>query len=143
MLIACVMYCQNIDTASASLTLKAKHWAWAIGTYGEGQDSATRSKIRAIRVAIVAANPATWETNVTINNLSGKVIVGIYQIFCNASFNIVLQMGANTAERTEIYTNIRAITNSAIQNWITQYDATFANEYIRVRNIGKNIVMDN
>lgn len=136
-------YSQSLDTVSVSLTLRSQDWAWAIGQYGEGDDSATRVKIRAIRTAIIAANPQTWTTNVTINSLSGKVVFGIYKLFCRASFNTIIQMGTTTAERTTIYTNIKALTNSALQTFITSEDLIYSNEFIRIRTKGKNIVIDN
>ncbi len=134
---------QTLDTVSVSLTLRAQDWAWAIGEYGEGADSASKARVRAIRTAIIAANPATWTTNVTINNVHGKVVLEIYKLFCRASFNSIIQMGSTTAERTTIYNNIRNINNSAVQFFISQTDEYYSNEFIRTRGKGKSIVMDN
>lgn len=134
---------QNLDTVSVSLVLRSQDWAWAIGKYGSGTDSLSRSRIRAIRTAIIAANPQTWTTSVTINNVPGVVVMYVYNSFVNAAFSEVLQMGTTTAERTTIYTNIRAINNSALQYHIGVTDVSFVNSFINNRNAGKSIVMDN
>lgn len=136
-------YSQSLDTVSVSLTIRSQDWAWAIGQYGEGEDSASKARIRQIRTAIIAANPPTWSTNVQINNLSGHAVFVIYKMFCQADFNTVIQMGSTNAERTTIYTNIRAINNSALQFFISQYDANYNTDFIRVRAKGKNILLDN
>lgn len=41
-------YAQNIDTVSVSVTLRAQDWAWAVGKFGAGNDSLSRTRIRAI-----------------------------------------------------------------------------------------------
>lgn len=134
---------QNLDTVSVSVTLRAQDWAWAVGNNGAGTDSASRARIRAVRAAIIAANPATWATNVTINNVSGHVVMYIYNSFMFAPFGEVLAMGNNTAERTTIYTNIRAITNTAIQYFIGVSDGRGQTKYTNTRVDGKAILMDN
>lgn len=134
---------QNLDTVSVSLTLRAQDWAWGIGKFGAGGDSASIAKVRQIRAALVAANPANWNTNVTVNNVPGRVLIFLYNSFVQAPFSEVLQMGNNTAERTTIYTNIRAVNNSALQYFIGAADGTFVNLFIETRNKGKNILLDN
>lgn len=143
LLIASNCYGQNLDTVSVSLTLRSQDWAWGVGKHGSGSDSISRAAIRAIRVAVLAANPSTWTTNVTINNVPGRVIMYIYNQFLTAPFGEVLQMGNTTAERTTIYTNIRSINNSALQYFIGVTDGAFPPFYINTRNIGKSIVLDN
>lgn len=132
-----------LDTVSVSLTLRSQDWAWAIGKHGSGVDSLSRARIRAIRTALIAANPQTWTTNVTINNVPGAVVMYLYNSFVYAPFSEVLQMGNTTAERSTIYTNIRSINNSALQYYIGNTDGGFANSYISNRNIGKSILLDN
>jgi hypothetical protein len=136
-------YSQNLDTVNVSLTLRAQDWAWAVGKYGAGTDSISRARIRAVRTAILAANPAGWTTNVTINNVPGVVVMYLYNSFVYAPFSEVLQMGNTTAERTTIYTNIRAISNSALQYRIGVTDGSFTGSYLNYRNTGKSILMDN
>lgn len=136
-------YSQNLDTVSVSLTLRAQDWAWGIGKYGTGGDSTSRARIRQIRTAMVAANPATWQTNVTINNVPGTVVMWIYNHFLYAGFGEVLAMGNTTAERTTIYNNIRAINNGVLQYYIGTVDATANTNYIKTRQDGKTILLDN
>lgn len=136
-------YSQNLDTVSVSLTLRAQDWAWGVGKFGPGTDSIGRAKIRTIRTAMLAANPANWNSNVTIDNIPGKILIFLYDAFTRASFSEVLQMGNTTAERTTIYTNIRAINNSALQYYIGAVDGNFINSYINTRNTGKSILLDN
>jgi len=135
-------YSQNIDTVSVSLTLRAQDWAWGVGKYGAGTDSISRARIRAIRTAMLAANPASWTTNVTIT-VPGVVVMYLYNSFVYAPFSEVLQMGNNTAERSTIYTNIRAISNSALQYHIGLTDGQFPAQFINIRNSGKSILLDN
>jgi hypothetical protein len=134
---------QNLDTVSVSLTLRSQDWAWLIGKYGAGTDSTDRAAIRSIRTQIIAANPQTWNTNVTINNVKGRVIVWSYNAFCSAGFQEVFNMGSTTAERTTIWTNIRAINNSAVQYFIGVVDANFTNAFLENRKRGKEILLDN
>jgi hypothetical protein len=67
----------------------------------------------------------------------------LYNSFVYAPFSEVLQMGNTTAERTTIYTNIRAISNSALQYHIGVTDGSFTGSYLNYRNTGKSILMDN
>jgi hypothetical protein len=134
---------QNLDTVNVSLTLRAQDWAWAVGKYGHGNDSTSKARIRALRAAIIAANPATWVTNVTINNVNGHVAMYIYRTFLFAPFGEVFAMGNTTAERTTIYTNIRAVNNSALQYFIGLADGQAATMFINSRQDGKGILMDN
>lgn len=143
LLISAVIYCQNIDTVSVSLTLPAENWAWAIGKYGQGNDSLSRARIRALRTAMVAANPATWRTDVTINNVPGPIVLWIYQTFVFGSFGEMLAMGTNNAERLTIYNNIRAINNGVLQYHIVTVDATANSQYLNIRKNGKEILIDN
>jgi hypothetical protein len=142
-LISLNSYSQNLDTVSVSVTLRAQDWAWAVGKFGAGTDSVSRARIRALRTAITAANPQTWATNVTINSVNGNVVMWLYNSFLHAGFGEVLAMGNNTAERTTIYTNIRAISNTALQYWIGVSDASLSNAFTNSRNDGKTILIDN
>lgn len=143
MLFCSQLHAQSLDTVSVSLTLRAQDWAWAVGKYGTGNDSASRARIRALSTAIKAQNPPTWTTNVTINNVNGHVLMFIYKAFLFAPFGEVFNMGTTTAERTVIYTNIRAINNSALQYFIGLADGQAASMFINSRQDGKTILMDN
>ena len=134
---------QNIDTVSANLTLRAQDWAWLVGSVGTGQDSTEKARIRQLRTAMLAANPATWTTNVTINNVPGRILLLMYHTYLNAPFGEMIAMGSTNAERTTIYTNIKAINNSALQYYIGVMDVTKSNEFTNKRQNGKSILIDN
>lgn len=142
-LISINSYSQNLDTVTVSLTLRSQDWAWLVGKFGAGTDSIERVQVRNIRTQIIAANPQTWTTNVTINNLKGRVIIWMYNAFATAGFQEIVNMGANTAERTTIYTNIRNINNSAVQYFIGVIDGNLSNMFINSRQNGKEILLDN
>jgi hypothetical protein len=137
-----LIYAQNLDTASASITLRAQDWAWLVGKHGAGNDSTERVAIRNIRAAVLLANPQTWTATVTIT-VKGRVVIWMYNAFCSAGFQEIMNMGSTTAERTTIYTTIRNINNSAIQYYIGVIDANFSNQFINNRQSGKSILMDN
>jgi hypothetical protein len=141
--LSAIIYAQNLDTVSVSLTLRAQDWAWLVGKHGAGNDSTERVAIRNLRAAVLVANPATWTTNVTINGVKGRIVIWMYNAFCSAGFQEVINMGSTTAERTTIYTTIRNINNSAIQYYIGVIDANFTNQFINNRQSGKSILMDN
>jgi hypothetical protein len=137
-----LIYAQNLDTASASITLRAQDWAWLVGKHGAGNDSTERVAIRNIRAAVLLANPQTWTATVTIT-VKGRVVIWMYNAFCSAGFQEIINMGSTTGERTTIYTTIRNINNSAIQYYIGVIDANFSNQFINNRQSGKSILMDN
>lgn len=144
LLISAVVFCQNLDTVSANLTLRARDWGWSIGKYGHGTDSATQKKVRQIRDAVQLANPqAPYNSNVTVNNLSGKVIYEIYKMYVNATFGEYMNMGSTDAERRTIFTNIRAINNSALQYFIGITDGRYGTIYTDAASNGKSILIDN
>jgi hypothetical protein len=141
-LVSLSSYSQNLDTVNVSLTLRAQDWSWGIGRLGVGTDSATRAKVRAIRDAVRLANPQNWTTNVTIT-VNGSVIIYLYKQWISCPAGVMLNMGSNQAERATIYTNIRAISNSALQYYIGVIDANASNQFTQERNSGKSILIDN
>lgn len=143
-LISLSVMCQRIDTVTvSSITLRAQDWAWLVGKYGEGADSASKVKIRAMREQIRAANPATWGANVAITNIPGNIVLWMYNAFNNATFGEVFNMGSTQGERVNIYTQIRAINNSALQYFIGVIDGQSTTLFIRTREFGKYILLDN
>lgn len=143
-LISLSVMCQRIDTVTiSSLTLRAQDWAWLVGKYGEGGDSTSKNKIRAMREQIRTANPATWGANVAITNIPGNIVLWMYNAFNNATFGEVFNMGSTQAQRTNIYTQIRAINNSALQYFIGVIDSQSEAEFTRNREVGKYILLDN
>jgi hypothetical protein len=127
---------------NVSLTLRAQDWAWGVGRLGNGADSAARAKVRVLRDAIRAANPATWTTNVTIT-VNGTIVLFLYKEWISCPSGVMLNMGNTQAERATIYTNIRAINNTAIQYFIGSIDANQLNIYTSERAVGKSILIDN
>jgi len=124
--IATIIYCQqcSLDGVTASLTLQFRHWKWAASKIGIGQDSISTNRMRAFRTQVLAANPATDATNVTINNVPGEVIEEIYRLYIfNCSFAEYFNMGSTDAERRTIFTNIRALVNSCIVSRVALIDA--------------------
>lgn len=137
-------FSQSLDTVSdQTLILRSQDWAWLVGKFGQGVDSLDRAIIRSIRTQVLLANPATWNTNVTITGLKGRHIIWMYAEYSRSSFNEILNLGSNNAERTTIYTNIRALTNSAIQYNIGLIDTFWTEQYLNNRRGGKEILLDN
>ncbi len=113
----------SLDGVSSSLTLQFRHWKWAASKIGIGQDSISVNRMRAFRTQVLAANPATDATNVTINNVPGEVIVEIYQLYLfSCSFAEYFNMGSTDAERRTIFTNIRALNNACIVSRVATID---------------------
>lgn len=142
LLISFNSFSQRVDTVNVSVTLRAQDWAWGVGRLGIGSDSATRTKVRAIRNAIRLANPASWTTPVSIT-VNGTILLSLYKDWISCPAGVMLNMGNNQAERAIIYTTIRAINNSALQYFIGVIDANAANIYTSERATGKQILIDN
>lgn len=129
---------QNIDTVLVrNLQLQAQDWAWLIGKNVQAinNDSASAREFRRLRERIRTANPPAWTTNVTIDSIPGFVAFAFYKT-------------AKTANAGEIVSRYMAITGAieAKTNMtflITPYNNVMADDFIRPRNIGKGIVMDN
>src|SRR5688572_1475596 len=142
-LFSVVSYAQNLDTVQVSLTLRAQDWAWLVGKYGHGSDSTDKSEIRNIRTQLQAQAPATWTTNATCTSVSGRLIIAFYSSYANAGFQEIQNMGNTNGERATIWTNIRAISNSAVQYYIGVIDGGLSNQFINTRRNGKEILLDN
>lgn len=138
-----IIYAQSLDTVSLSVQLRAQDIAWLIGKYGSGSDSLDRVKVRAIRDIVRTANPQNWTTEITLNNVPGRIVLWMYNAFVTAPFGEMMAMGSTNAERITIYTRIRAINNSALQYYIGVIDANLQNNFIQSRQIGKEILIDN
>jgi len=143
LVLSAIIYAQNLDTVQVSLTLPAQGWAWLVGKYGHGNDSTDKSEIRNIRTQLLAQSPATWTTNATCTSVSGRLIIAFYSFYANCGFQEVQNMGSTNAERTAIYNNIRAISNSAVQYYIGVIDGGLSSQFINTRRNGKEILLDN
>jgi len=129
-------YSQNLDTVSVNLTLKSGDWAYIAGSI-QPTDSFMMVYYRRIRDTIRLANPSNYTTNVRVNALPGSLVYNIYRLVKNQPETVYTQIGTN------ISTQIKAITNTTLQNFITAYDNAAIDEYIYRRTLGKHIVMDN
>lgn len=137
-------YAQRLDTARVTITLRAYDWGWGIGKYGAGEDSMMKSEVRKIRDSIRLANPQNRGTNVTIRNVSGRVAVALFSLYLSAPTGETGKFFGNTAaERATIYTNIKAISNSAVQYWVGYLEGVYANTPDESFNRGKNYILDN
>ena len=143
LLLTAFIYAQNLDTVTVNLTLRSQDWAWLVGKLGAGGDSTERTQIRSLRAQMIAANPTTWTENVQVTGIKGRVIIWMYSTYCSAGFQEIINMGSNIAERTTIWTNIRALSNSAIQYYIGVIDGNFSSQFINTRQSGKSILLDN
>ena len=141
--LSAIIYAQNLDTVQVSLTLRAQDWAWLVGKYGHGSDSTDKSEIRNIRTQLQAQAPATWTTNATCTSVSGRLIIAFYSSYANAGFQEIQNMGNTNGERATIWTNIRAISNSAVQYYIGIIDGGHSSQFINTRKRGKEILLDN
>ncbi len=131
----------SLDGVTASLTLQFRHWKWAASKIGIGTDSVSTNRMRAFRTQMLAANPATDATNVTINNIPGEVIVEIYRLYIfNNSFAEYFQMGSTDAERRTIFTNIRALANSCIVSNVAVIDSQSTGFYNNTLTRGMYII---
>jgi len=127
----------NLDTVYVRyLTLKSKDWAY-IASYldSEPKDSFAYNRMRKLRAQILAVNPATWNTDVTIDSLPGKWVVKIYEIIRSISIGEYEQVGTN------IKTAIAA--KAQVSTWIAEIDSVFSDMYIERRTRGKYILLDN
>ncbi len=127
----------NIDTVNvASLTLKAGDWAYLV-SYADGRDSTTLSFVRKLRTAAQALQNPTWNTDMTVTNIPGNIVLRMYGIMISEPYGMAASIGNN------IYTKIMAINNATLSYHIGLIDASFPNQYKNKRNIGKNMLLDN
>lgn len=126
-----------------SLQMEVRHWFWVINKHGPGVDSLSISRIRALRTQMIAANPADSTTLVTINNVPNDIIIVIYSWYVNATFSEYMLMGTTDAERRTIFTNIRAITTTCVEDAVANIDYQESLEYWQGIKNGKAILRDN
>jgi hypothetical protein len=134
---------RTLDSVQVSLTLRAQDWAWCVGRFGDGVDSASRAEIRNVRSQLITLNPPTWTSNATITSVSGNLVIAFYSFYSYAGFGEAQAMGNTNAEKTTIYTNIRAIADTIVQKHIAIVDQNLANQYTNTRKVGKSILLDN
>ena len=127
-----------------SLQLRAKDWSWLIGKYGIS-DSADARMLRKIQA--VAANTTLtsgWETQITVDSIPQSGVIKMYTTFIYAPLVAIDSMGETAAEKTNIQIKIRALNNTELQHQLRELDKQGGeSEFIRPRNTGKFLVLDN
>lgn len=127
-------YGQKLDTVYVrNLTLQAQDLAWVVGKYSFN-DSAELRAFRKIRTVVQSNIPQNWTTNVTVDSLPGKVVLGFYQL-------------AKTSGAGEIAARYTAITNAIsaktnLSYWIGFIDGNIQADFDRFRDKGKNRLID-
>jgi glycerol-3-phosphate responsive antiterminator len=125
----------NLDTIYVrSLTLQAQDWALIVGGLSTSRDSVTVKAVRKVRTAVQATPNIVWTTNVTVDSLPGVIVLGMYSRAKNAAAGII-------ATRYTAITNAIAA-KTVIAYWIGSIDASFNNEYLRIRDMGKYELLD-
>lgn len=125
------------EAQTVNLTFQGQDWAWLIGKNINriNIDSASATEFRKIRDAIRTANPASWTTNVTVNNVPEAVAMAFYKTVKTAS------AGEIAARYTAITTQIES--KPSLTTLINLYNAVLSADFDNTRNAGKTIVMDN
>lgn len=122
-----------------SFQIEARHWFWAVNKLGQGTDSTTISKIRALRTAMLAANPVDSTSLVTINNVPNNDIINIYGAYIYGDVGDYLLMGSTDAERRTIYTAAKAIVTPCVVTQVALIDSRKATGYWEGNKNGKAI----
>jgi len=127
----------NLDTVIINnLTLKARDWSFLTANVNlNDRDSATYSRLRLMRDQIGAqAGAGGWNANITVNGLPGQWIVNVYNFLQQMTVGVAKQMDPATT------TAIRGKTN--LQFWFDEIDARAPAIYLRDRDEGKHILLD-
>lgn len=127
---------QNLDTVTVNLTLRAGDWAFLVGRT-QSLDSANLVQVRRLRDTIRLANPATFNTTVRFSNIPAKVVFKMYVVLKTLPTTLYEQLGNNASNA------IKAIPNTTLQTFITDFDNQAQAEFIITRNLGKNLLIDN
>lgn len=120
----------------ATVTLQAQDWAWLIGKNANSivNDSTSNTEYRKIRDQIRTANPASWTTNVAITNIPEWVVMAFYRTVKTSN------AGEIVSRYTAITTQIESKAQLSAQ--ITAFNERIAADFVRVRDLGKYITMD-
>lgn len=129
-------FSQSLDTVSVNLTLRAGDWAF-IASMISSDDSVSIVQLRRLRDTIRLANPATFNTNIRFNGISGNIVFNIYTSIKGLPVTMYEQVGSN------INTQVKAISNTTLQTAITGFDNQAASLYLNRRSKGKYLLLDN
>lgn len=126
---------QILDTVIVrNLQMQAQDWAWLVGKIGMESDSVSILTVRKIRLKVQQAIPPTWTTNLTVDSLPGRVVIGFYETVMRSDAGEIVN------RFTAIKNAISAKTNLSF--WIGFIDGRISAEFDRKRDIGKNILID-
>ena len=127
---------QTLDTVVVTnMTFQAQDLAWLVGKYPPAQDSTTQAALRSLRSLVQTAAPQSWTATITIPSMRGDIALNLYQIAVSA------HAGEIAARYTAITNVFKAKAN--LDYWRGRVDEAVQNNYLRSRERGKNILMDN
>ncbi len=124
----------NLDTVyGRNVAMQAQDWAVLVGAF-TADDSLETVVLRRIRDR-VRASANSFTTSVTVDSIPGRILLEFYRLAKQAPAGTI-------APR---YTAITGAINGKanMQPYTSVIDTVMNNEYLRVRNRGKNIIMDN
>lgn len=128
---------QDLSGITVNVTLRAGDWAFLMGKLHPFSDSAGLQRARRLRDTVLLANPANYNTNVRFNSIPAELVFRFYITVKTLPETLYERVGTN------ISTQIKAIVNTPLQNAISAFDAESLQQFQYIRNLGKNIVMDN
>jgi len=134
--VSAVAKSQSLDTLWVrDITMQAGDWSYLTGkVLTKEADSIMITAIRKIRIVVQAQNPANFNTNVTIDSISGSAMIHRYKILLFSPFIEIKGRGNN------IFNAIIGETN--LTPFITEIDNSVTDLFIRERTRGKNYLLD-
>lgn len=131
-----IVSAQNLDTLWVrNITMTAGDWSFLTGkVLSKPQDSIMIAAVRKVRTVFQVQNPANFNTNITIDSISGQAMMEWYKILLFSPFIEVKGRGNNISN---------AITGKAnLTPFITEVDNSVTDLFIRERTRGKNYLLD-
>jgi len=121
MIVSATMYCQVIDTVYVrNLSFKYEEWC-TIQYYFNGTDSASKKFYKRMRSVLVAANPATMATLVTVDSVPGKIALQWYQGSKQWPDYIRDEIGDNIQTKISSYGPVATFITTAIDGSLHNY----------------------
>jgi hypothetical protein len=127
---------QNLDTVYVRNTIMPSgDWAYLAGSsLSREMDSIMIVALRRMKTAITAANPANFNTNVTIDSIPGRAMVIWYKELLFSPFAETRNRGGNI---------MTVITGKAVlATFIAEIDVRVGDLFIKERTRGKNYLLD-
>lgn len=134
--ISSIASAQNIDTVFVRNTIMPTgDWAYLVGSsLSRESDSVMIVALRRIKTAITAANPANFNTNVTIDSIPGRAMIEWYRQLLFSPFGETRNRGGN------IFNVITA--KAVLATFISEIDVRVGDLFIKERTRGKNYLLD-